>query len=66
MKKKNIHSEKKPLKKSKGTYENKKKQIKKGTVLECKECGMTVIIDEICGCVECHPLICCGEEMIIK
>jgi hypothetical protein len=34
--------------------------------LECHVCGYRVIVDETCGCVEEHVLICCGEPMAKK
>lgn len=34
--------------------------------LECRVCGYRVIVDETCGCVEEHVLICCGEPMAKK
>jgi hypothetical protein len=34
--------------------------------LECGVCGYRVIVDETCGCVEEHVLICCGEPMAKK
>lgn len=36
---------------------------KKGPALECGICGYRVIVDQACGCVEEHTLICCGEPM---
>ncbi len=35
----------------------------KGTPLECELCGMAVIVDELCDCVEVHEIFCCGEPM---
>lgn len=58
-----------PVKKSTA----KKKPIKKTTVkkaiakkkprLVCGVCGMELIVDKVCGCVEHHTLICCGKPM---
>jgi hypothetical protein len=31
--------------------------------LECRVCGYRVIVDETCGCVEEHVLVCCGQPM---
>lgn len=36
---------------------------KKAPALECGICGYRVIVDQACGCVEEHALICCGEPM---
>jgi hypothetical protein len=47
---------KKPVKK----IVPKKKKVEK---LECGVCGYRVIVDEKCGCVEEHALICCGKPM---
>jgi len=44
----------------------KREEIKKGTIMECQECGMVVVVDEVCGCEEYHPIICCDEPMQIK
>ena len=35
----------------------------KGDSLECVVCGYAVTVDEDCGCVEEHVLLCCGEPM---
>jgi len=34
--------------------------------LECRVCGYRVIVDEACGCVEEHVLLCCGRPMARK
>jgi hypothetical protein len=36
---------------------------KKGPALTCGVCGYRVIVDEACGCVEEHVLICCDQPM---
>ncbi|MEW6666768.1 MAG: hypothetical protein AB1512_16315 [Thermodesulfobacteriota bacterium] len=36
---------------------------KKGPALQCGVCGYRVIVDQACGCVEEHALICCGKPM---
>ncbi len=36
---------------------------KKGPALECGICGYRVIVDQACGCVEEHALVCCGQPM---
>ena len=36
---------------------------KKSPALECGICGYRVIVDQACGCVEEHALICCGKPM---
>ena len=35
----------------------------KGKELECYVCGLVVTIDEDCGCIEEHAIICCEEPM---
>ncbi len=34
---------------------------KKGYV--CESCGLAVTVDNICGCVEAHDIMCCGAPM---
>lgn len=36
---------------------------KKAPALQCGICGYRVIIDQACGCVEEHVLLCCGQPM---
>jgi hypothetical protein len=35
----------------------------KGPALACVVCGYRVIVDQACGCVEEHVLLCCGQPM---
>lgn len=35
----------------------------KGDGYSCEVCGLAVTIDEQCGCIEAHDIICCGEPM---
>lgn len=35
----------------------------KKPALECGVCGYRVVVDEACGCVEEHVLVCCGQPM---
>lgn len=40
-------------------------KIKKGgEKYKCSVCGLVVSVDEPCGCVEAHEIICCGKAMI--
>lgn len=39
---------------------------KKGQAYECRVCGLRVIVDKVCGCVEEHALICCAKPMMRK
>jgi hypothetical protein len=34
-----------------------------GDNLVCGVCGMSVTVDELCGCVEAHDIICCEQPM---
>jgi len=36
---------------------------KKAPKLECSVCGYRLVIDQSCGCVEEHVLLCCGQPM---
>lgn len=38
-------------------------KVKKGSSYNCEVCGLVVIVDELCGCVETCDIICCGEPM---
>jgi hypothetical protein len=40
-----------------------KPKAKPAPKLECGVCGYRVIVDETCGCVEEHVLVCCGQPM---
>ena len=40
------------------------KAAAKGDVLTCELCGLSVVVDEICGCIETHEVICCDLPMI--
>jgi hypothetical protein len=35
----------------------------KGDAYVCGVCGLAVIVDEACGCIEVHDIICCGKVM---
>ncbi len=36
---------------------------KAGETYSCGVCGLAVTVDEACGCVEAHDLICCSKPM---
>lgn len=38
-------------------------KVKKGQAYKCHVCGLRVVVDNICGCVEEHALICCKKPM---
>jgi hypothetical protein len=44
----------------------KKTVIKKGSKYVCSECGVVMVVDEVCGCLEVCDLICCGKQLKIK
>jgi hypothetical protein len=52
-----------PRKTVKVAPKKKVKVAKKGETYECRVCGVRVIVDEICGCVEEHTFICCKKPM---
>ncbi len=56
---------KKTAKKKKKAAPKKKAaaKIKKGQGYECHVCGLRVVVDNVCGCVEEHVLICCEKPM---
>ena len=39
---------------------------RKGPALECGVCGYRVVVDQACGCVEEHVLLCCDQPMAKK
>ncbi len=43
-----------------------RKKAARGDTLECAVCGFSVTVDEGCGCVEAHEIICCGKPMKAK
>ncbi len=43
-----------------------KKAPKKGDKYQCGVCGLVVMVDEPCNCVEACDIICCGQEMAQK
>jgi len=54
-----------PAKKTKKAAPKKKAaaKIKKGQAYECHLCGLRVVVNNVCGCVEEHALICCKKPM---
>lgn len=43
-----------------------KKSAGKGDAYVCGVCGFSLIVDEECGCMEAHEILCCGEAMTEK
>jgi len=58
-------AKKTPAKKKKKAAPKKKAaaKIKKGQAYECHICGLRVVVNNVCGCVEEHALICCKKPM---
>jgi hypothetical protein len=58
-------AKKTPAKKTKKVAPKKKTaaKIKKGQAYECHVCGLRVVVNNVCGCVEEHALICCKKPM---
>ncbi|MCX7794286.1 MAG: hypothetical protein N2257_07800 [Thermodesulfovibrionales bacterium] len=52
-----------PTKTAKKKVAKKTSNVKKGERYECTTCGLVVAVDEICGCMEAHEIICCGKAM---
>lgn len=40
-----------------------KKGVKKGDVYKCSVCGLSVTVDEACGCIDTCDIICCEKQM---
>jgi uncharacterized ferredoxin-like protein len=38
-------------------------KAKKVPALQCGICGYRVVVDQACGCVEEHVLLCCNQPM---
>jgi hypothetical protein len=38
-------------------------KAKKAPALQCSICGYRVVVDQSCGCVEEHVLLCCNQPM---
>ncbi len=57
-------AKKAPAKKKKAAPKKKAAaKTKKGQGYECHVCGLRVVVDNVCGCVEEHALICCEKPM---
>lgn len=42
------------------------KGVKKGQGYECSVCGLSVVVDEVCGCIDTCDIICCEKPMKSK
>jgi len=40
-----------------------KKGVKKGEAYKCSVCGLSVVVDEVCGCIDTCDIICCEKPM---
>ncbi len=40
-----------------------KGKTKTGDGYVCGVCGLSVTVDDVCGCVESHDIICCDKPM---
>jgi len=40
-----------------------KGKSKAGDGYVCGVCGLSVTVDDVCGCVEAHDIICCDKPM---
>ena len=40
-----------------------KRSVKKGEAYKCSVCGLAVMVDEVCGCVDACDIICCEKPM---
>jgi len=40
-----------------------KKVVKKGEGYKCGVCGLSVVVDEVCGCIDTCDIICCEKPM---
>jgi hypothetical protein len=40
-----------------------KRATSKGDNYVCEVCGLSVVVDEVCGCEEVHEIICCEQPM---
>ena len=58
-------AKKTPVRKKKKAAPKKKAvaKTKKGQAYECHVCGLRVVVNNVCGCVEEHALICCKKTM---
>jgi len=60
-KKEEIMAQKKVTKKA--TKKSFGKGVKKGEAYKCSVCGLSVVVDEVCGCIDTCDIICCEKPM---
>jgi len=51
---------------SKTKSKAKTSKMKKGSKYQCSVCGVSVTVDDVCGCVEEHDIVCCNKPMKLK
>jgi hypothetical protein len=39
------------------------KPVKKGDAYKCTVCGLSVVVDQACGCIDTCDIICCEKQM---
>ena len=39
------------------------KAVKRGDTYQCGVCGLSVVVDETCGCIDTCDIICCEKQM---
>lgn len=63
--KEDVMAQKKVAKKvaKKATKKVSGKGVKKGQAYQCRVCGLSVVVDEVCGCAETCDIICCEKPM---
>ncbi len=47
----------------KKTAPKKQKELKAGARYVCDSCGLSMTVDNPCGCTDFCDIICCGEQM---
>jgi len=35
----------------------------RGDRYSCEVCGLSVVVDDVCGCEEVHEIVCCEQPM---
>jgi hypothetical protein len=52
-----------PEKKASAAKKPRATRTSKGDNYVCGVCGLSVVVDEVCGCEEVHEIICCEKPM---
>lgn len=42
------------------------KPVAAGDTLTCQVCGLSLVVDDVCGCAEAHEIICCSTPMTVQ